>query len=91
MSGDDECEEWVGWLDIPPSRVVRMTGLVRRAERMSLAELRAMDADPTRTAPVVTVPVVLLDDEADARIEALARAHEPTTGASTPLRRKADV
>jgi hypothetical protein len=30
VSADDECEEWVGWLDLPPKRVIRATGRVRR-------------------------------------------------------------
>jgi len=42
--GDDECEEWAGWI----------------------------------------IPV---DSEIDARVEALARRHEPTTGAKSPLTR----
>lgn len=46
--GDDECEEWAGWM----------------------------------------IPV---DPEIDARVESLARRHEPTTGAKTPLRRNLSV
>jgi hypothetical protein len=62
---DDECEEWVGWLDIPPKRVIRVRGIVRR----------------------VDVPTIPVDDEVERRVEALARRHEPTTGAKTPLTR----
>jgi hypothetical protein len=31
--------------------------------------------------------IIPVDDEIDARVEALARRHEPTTGAKRPLRR----
>ena len=31
--------------------------------------------------------ILPIDPETDARVEALARAHEPTTGAKTPLTR----
>ena len=33
MSDDDECEEWVGWLDHKPGRVIRMRGTVVRVGR----------------------------------------------------------
>lgn len=33
MSGDDECEEWCGWLDIPPKRVVRVRAVVTSVVR----------------------------------------------------------
>lgn len=28
MDADDECEEWMGWLDLPPKRVIRARGRV---------------------------------------------------------------
>jgi len=34
MSGDDECEEWVGWLDIPPKQVIRVQGRIRQVTRV---------------------------------------------------------
>jgi hypothetical protein len=37
--------------------------------------------------PIVSVPIIPVDPEIDARVEALARRHEPTTGASSPLTR----
>jgi hypothetical protein len=44
--------------------------------------------DEARTRMVLSVPVIPVDDEIDARVEALAREHAPASGAKHPLERK---
>ena len=51
---EDECEEWVGWLDIPPKRVIRVRAVIRSVE----------------------VPIIPIDPDIDARVEAMAREAE---------------
>ena len=45
---DDECEEWVGWVDIPPKQVVRMRGRIQRV--ITRDEARALLAEGKRAA-----------------------------------------
>lgn len=52
MSDDiDDCEEWVGWVDIPPKRSFPMRGVVRR--NLSTPESRAFWADVDAAAKAV--------------------------------------
>lgn len=51
---EDECEEWVGWLDMPPKRVIRVRAVIRSVE----------------------VPIIPIDPDIDARVEAMAREAE---------------
>jgi hypothetical protein len=44
--------------------------------------------DEGRTRMVLSVPVIPIDEEINTRVEALARDHEPTSGAKRPLERK---
>lgn len=37
MDADDECEEWVGWVDHKPGRIIRMTGRIVRVGRPCVA------------------------------------------------------
>lgn len=82
---DVECEEWIGRIDLPPRDVIRVRARVVRVGRPCLScghVIREPDEHPF---PDHAEDCALAIER---RVEALARAHEPTTGSKTPLTRK---
>ena len=61
MTADEECEEWAGWLDIPPKQIIHMTGRVRRV--LTRDEVRELLAEGKR-----------IRGEVEARVDAMERS-----------------
>lgn len=81
---DVECEVWVGWIDAPCD-VIRVRARVVRVGRPCIScghVIREPDEHPFPDHAEDCALVI------ERRVEALARAHEPTTGSKTPLTRK---